>query len=195
MHEALMKTQVRILGIDDSPFRFKDEKALVVGALVRLPNYLEGVMRTEVTVDGTDSTDMLIEMVSRSRYKDQVKAVMLDGIALAGFNVVDVEKLRTNLDVPVITVTRDKPDFRKMRSALKKHFDDWESRYSKVTRLELREIETEQNPIYATVAGLDWGEAVRLVRQSTVRGVVPEPVRVAHLISSAMVRGESYGRS
>jgi len=190
-----MKDQVRILGIDDSPFEFKDERALVVGALVRLPNYLEGVMRTEVTVDGTDSTDMLLEMGLRSRYRDQVKAVMLDGIALAGFNVVDVERLHSGLGVPVITVTRDRPDFGKMRSALKKHFDDWESRYSKVTRLQLREIETKQKPIYATAAGVDWGEAVRLVRHSTVRGVVPEPIRVAHLISSAMVRGESYGRS
>jgi endonuclease V-like protein UPF0215 family len=190
-----MKTQVRILGIDDSPFRFKDEKALVVGALVRLPNYLEGVMRTEVTVDGTDSTDMLLEMVSRSRYKDQVKAVMLDGIALAGFNVVDVERLHSELAVPVITVTRDRPDFGKMRGALKKHFHDWESRYSMITKLELREIETEQKPIYATAAGIDWREAAKLVELSTVRGVVPEPLRVAHLISSAMVRGESYGRS
>jgi len=190
-----MKTQVRVLGIDDSPFRFKDEKALVVGALIRLPNYLESVMRTEVTVDGIDSTDELIGMVSRSRYKDQVKAVMLDGIALAGFNVVDVERLHSSLGVPIITVTRDRPDLGKMRSALMKHFTDWESRYSLVTRLELREIGTEKKPIYACAAGIGWEEAARLVANSTVRGAVPEPIRVAHLIASAMVRGESHGRS
>lgn len=190
-----MKAQVRILGIDDSPFRFKDEKALVVGALIRLPNYLESVMRTEVTVDGTDSTDRLFDMVSRSRYKDQVKAVMLDGIALAGFNIVDVERLHTELRVPVITVTRDRPDFGKMKDALMNHFPDWEKRYSLMTNLELKEVETTQKPIYASAAGLEWPEAASLIKQSTVRGVVPEPVRVAHLISSAMVRGESYGRS
>lgn len=190
-----MKPQVRILGIDDSPFKFKDEKALVVGALIRLPNYLESVMRTEVTVDGTDSTDILVEMVSRSRYKDQVKAVMLDGIALAGFNVVDIERMHSELGVPVITVTRDRPDFDRVRDALVKHFPDWKNRYSMMTRLELREIETQQKPVYACAVGLSWGEVARLVVQSTVRGVVPEPIRVAHLISSAMVRGESYGRS
>lgn len=190
-----MKAQVRILGIDDSPFRFKDEKALVVGALIRLPNYLESVMRTEVTVDGTDSTDKLIGMVRSSRYRDQVKVLMLDGIALAGFNVVDVERLHSGLDVPVITVTRDRPALGKMKAALMKHFHDWEARYSMVTRLELREIETQQKPVFACAVGIGWEEAVRLVEQSTVRGAVPEPVRVAHLISSAMVRGESYGRS
>ena len=61
-----MKPHVRVLGIDDSPFKFGDEKALVVGALVRIPNYLESVMKTEVTVDGTDSTDQLVEMVVHS---------------------------------------------------------------------------------------------------------------------------------
>lgn len=190
-----MKAQVRVLGIDDSPFVFGDEKALVVGALIRLPNYLEGVMRTEVTVDGTDSTERLVEMVRGSRYCEQVKAVMLDGIALAGFNIVDVERLHSALDVPVMTVTRDRPDLEKMKEALMKHFPDWEARYSMVTRLELREIVTERNPVFACAIGMDWPEAARLIGQSTVRGAVPEPIRVAHLISSAMVRGESYGRS
>ena len=79
-----MKNQIRVLGIDDSPFGFKDRKALVVGALVRVPNYLEGVMKTEVEVDGIDSTEQLAHMISSSRYRDQIKAVMIDGIAVAG---------------------------------------------------------------------------------------------------------------
>lgn len=190
-----MKTQVRVFGIDDSPFKFRDQKALVVGVLVRLPNYIEGVMRTEVAVDGNDSTDRIVEMVSRSRYKDQVKVIMLDGIALAGFNIVDLERLHGELRVPVVTITRDQPDLQKMRSALAKHFDDWEARYSLATRLELRRMITKQNPLYVSSIGLDWNEVTRLVEQATVRGVVPEPIRVAHLVASAMVRGESYGRS
>lgn len=190
-----MKAQIRILGIDDSPFKFRDEKALVVGALVRVPNYLESVMRTEVTVDGADATDMLVEMVTRSRYREQVKAVMLDGIALAGFNVVDLQRLHEVLGTPVITVTRDRPDLEKMRSALKGHFSDWRQRYSLISKLELRPMTTEHKPVYACVVGLSWGEAVELVRIATVRGSVPEPLRMAHLIASAMVRGESYGRS
>ena len=190
-----MKAQIRVLGIDDSPFKFRDEKALVVGAMVRVPNYLEGVMRTDVTVDGTDATEKLIDMVSRSRYRDQVKAVMLDGIALAGFNVVDIKGLCDELHAPVITVTRDKPNLEKMKTALRGHFPDWQRRYSLISSLELRPITTEHKPIYACAVGSSWGEAVELVRMVTVRGAVPEPVRMAHLIASAMVRGESYGRS
>jgi len=189
-----MKPHVRILGIDDSPFTFGDGKALVVGALVRIPDYLESVMKTEVTVDGTDSTDRLIEMISGSRYRDQIKLIMIDGIALAGFNVIDIGKLNSELRTPVITITRDRPDLDKISAALKKHFENWSELYSMITRHELKQIKTEHNPVFACGLGLAWSELEQLVRASTVKGVVPEPIRIAHLISTAMLRGESYGR-
>jgi len=189
-----MKQQVRILGVDDSPFKFKDERALVVGALVRVPNYLEGVLTTDVRVDGDDATARIIDMVSGSRYSDQVKAVMLDGIAVAGFNVIDIEKLSRSLKVPVITVTRDRPDLEKMRSALEKHFPDWQARYKLITNIELRRLSTEHKPLFACGVGLSWTELEDMVKLSTVRGAVPEPLRMAHLIAAGVVRGESYGR-
>lgn len=189
-----MKQQLRVLGIDDSPFKFKDERALLVGALVRVPNYLEGVLTTDVEVDGEDATDRIITMLSGSKYLDQVKAVMLDGIAVAGFNVIDLEKLSASLRVPVITVTRDRPNVDKMRSALEKHFPDWQARYDLVTKFELKRLSTEHKPLYACGVGLNWAELEELVRLSTVRGAVPEPLRMAHLIAAGVVRGESYGR-
>ncbi len=189
-----MKQQVRVLGIDDSPFEFGDSSAVVIGALVRIPDYLESVMKTEVSVDGTDSTKKVIEMVSRSRYREQVKLVLIDGIALSGFNILDLESLHSALEIPVLTVTRDRPDFEKMRSALMKYFPDWRERFDLLTKHELREIPTEHKPLYGSGIGMDWRELEELVRASTVRGAVPEPLRIAHLIASAVVRGESYGR-
>lgn len=189
-----MKGQVRVLGIDDSPFDFGQGKSLVVGALVRAPNYLEAVMRTEVAVDGDDSTDMLVRMVRGSHHADQMKALLIDGIALAGFNVIDVDLLHEATGIPVLTVTRDEPDMQSIEAALKKHFDDWERRLGLITRHELRKIRTEHKPLYACGLGLDWPEFEELVRLFTVRGAVPEPIRIAHLVSSALVKGESYGR-
>jgi endonuclease V-like protein UPF0215 family len=190
-----MKPHVRVLGIDDSPFKFKDEHALVVGALVRVPGYLEGVMRTEVTVDGLDAVSRIADMIGRSRYREQIQAVMLDGITLAGFNVVDIEELNRVTGLPVVTVTRDKPDLDKMRDALKKYFADWENRYRAITSRELRKVKTEHNPVYVSSAGGDARELDALVIASTVRGNIPEPIRMAHLIASAFVCGESYGSS
>ncbi len=190
-----MKQQMRVLGIDDSPFKFGGGKSLVIGAVVRTPNYLEGVMRAVVTIDGTDASDAVIGMVSKSRYKDQIRAVIFDGIALAGFNVLDLEKVHSSLKVPVIAVTRDEPDFESMKAALAKHFPDWRERYALLTRIELKKIRTEHSPVFASGLGLSWPEFEELVAISTVRGVVPEPVRIAHLIAAAMAKGESRGRS
>lgn len=189
-----MKQQIRVLGIDDSPFRFGAGNALVVGALVRVPSYLEGVMRTEVVVDGTDSTEKIIEMVLKSRYREQIKVILIDGIALAGFNIIDMERMNAALGIPVLTLTRDKPDLEKMKSALEKHFDDWKQRYALIAKHELKEIATDHKPLHASGLGLEWTEFEEIVRLSTVRGVVPEPLRMAHLIASAITRGESYGR-
>jgi hypothetical protein len=190
-----MKAQVRVLGIDDSPFRFGDGRSLVVGAVVRLPGYLEAIMRTDVEVDGDDATEQLVRMVSGSRYRDQVKAIMLDGICLAGFNVIDIQALHESLGIPVLTITRDEPDMARIRAALQGHFADWERRFEMIARHPLREIPTAHKPLHASGLGLDWAEFEQLVQQSTVRGAVPEPVRIAHIVAAAMVKGESKGRS
>jgi endonuclease V-like protein UPF0215 family len=190
-----MKPQVRVLGIDDSPFQFGDGESLVVGAFIRAPNYLEALMKTTVHVDGSDSTDRIIEMVSESRYREQIKTIMIDGIALAGFNVVDIGRVHEATGLPVLTLTRDRPDMEEIRSALRKHFDDWERRYALMAGLELRQLRTAHKPLYACGVGLGWEDFQDLVEMTTVRGAVPEPVRIAHLVSAAMVRGESRGRS
>ncbi|UCE80652.1 MAG: DUF99 family protein [Methanobacteriota archaeon] len=190
-----MKPHVRVLGVDDSPFSFDDSRSLVVGALVRTPSYLEALMKTEVTVDGTDGTDGLVEMISSSRYREQIKVIMLDGVALAGFNVIDIVAVHESLKLPVLTITRDPPDFEAIRSALRKHFDDWRERFALVKKLPLREMPTSDKPILAAGIGLEWREFQELVKSSTVRGVIPEPIRMAHLVSAAMAKGESRGRS
>jgi len=184
-----------VLGIDDSPFSFHSEKVLVVGVVARLPGYLEGVMRTECSVDGKDANTALIAMINASRYKEQLKLVMIDGIALGGFNVVDISELCSRTGIPFCTITRDKPDLRKMEGALRQYFPDWRERLEVITRHPLHEVRTSYNSLYAAVKGMDIEEARSLIEKSTVRGALPEPLRMAHLIATAMVKGESRGRA
>ena len=88
-----MKTQVRVLGIDDAPFSFSDGKVPIVGVVVRLPGYVEGVMISQVAVDGDDADQAITDMLLGSRYREQIRMVMIDGTALGGFNVVDIDRL------------------------------------------------------------------------------------------------------
>ncbi len=190
-----MKKGVKILGIDDAPFYFREDKTIVIGVVMRGGGYIEGVIRREITVDGDDATDTCIEMILTTRHRQQLKATLLDGVSLGGFNVVDIERIYDETGIPIVTVTRDKPDLERIREALKKHFKDWKRRFSIITNGKLFTVETQHNPIYVKCAGIDSERAKEIITLSTIRGVIPEPIRVAHIIASAIVRGESYGKA
>jgi len=192
-----LKDQIRVCGIDDAPFEFgnRNARATVIGTIVRAPGYLEGVLRFDVAVDGCDATVGIAKALSKSRFHDQIRAVMIDGIALAGFNVVDIKELSRRLGVPVITVTRDRPDMDSIESALSKYFDDWEERLRTISEIPLIEMETDHKPIFVSYAGISEEESARLIRATTVKGAIPEPIRMAHMIASGVTRGESKGKA
>jgi endonuclease V-like protein UPF0215 family len=49
--------------------------------------------------------------------------------------------------------------------------------------------------IYFQFKGLKRTEAEKIIKLSCTRSLIPEPLRVAHLIASALVKGESGGRA
>jgi len=190
-----MKKEIRLMGIDDSPFTFTDKYANVIGVVMRGGEYIEGVIKNQVSIDGDDATYICEQMIENTRHKVQLKAILLDGIALGGFNIVDIEKIYNSTNLPVITVTRDKPDFEKIKKALQKNFNDWEKRFNLMKKGKLHRVATKHNPIYIKCIGLNVEEAKEIIKISTIRGVIPEPIRVAHLIASGITRGESYGKA
>ena len=117
-------------------------------------SYIECVLRSKVSVDGTDATNICKEMVENTRHRKQLKVAMLDGIALGGFNVVNIQELYSATNLPIITVTRDNPDFEKIEKALRKNFEDWKDRLNLMKKGELHRIETSHNPIYMKCAGI-----------------------------------------
>jgi endonuclease V-like protein UPF0215 family len=190
-----MKTQIRVLGIDDSPFKFDDEKTTVIGVVMRIPSYIEAIMKTEVEVDGDDACEKLMTIINSSRYKEQLKMVMLDGVALGGFNVVDINELFEEIHLPIITITREEPNLEAMEKALKEHFQDWQKKMDVIKMGELVKVKTAHKPIFVKFVGMELEDVRKIIEQCTIRGALPEPIRVAHLIASGITTGESYGRA
>lgn len=187
-----LKPGLRVLGIDDGPFAFGDATAPVAGVVMRADGYLEGVMLTRVTVDGDDATARLAELVRGSRHRAGLRALLLDGAAVGGFNVVDTRALAADTGLPVVTVTRDRPDRAAVEAALRKHFDDWERRL--VLLAPTFAVRNSDHTVHCS-ATCARDEAAELVRATTLRGALPEPLRVAHMVASAAARGESRGRA
>jgi len=190
-----MKWQIRLLGIDDAPFAFTDKYGMVIGTVMRGGDYLECVLRGQVEIDGNDATRTCIEMIEKTRHRKQLKAMMIDGAALGGFNIVNIDDIYSSTNLPVITITRDDPNFDKIKLALQKNFDDWKERWTIIKKGDLHKVKTLHNPIYVKCSGISFDEAEEIIKLSTIRGVIPEPIRVAHLIASGITRGESYGKA
>jgi len=184
-----------VLGIDDGPFTKGQGRAPLAGVLVCPPGYVEGVLISSCQVDGDDANEAIVHMVNGSRFSEQVRMVMLDGAALGGFNVVDVRALSKELELPILTISRDEPDMSSIRKALVSHFPDWERRFDVMSRNRVRPVELPDGRIFVSSEGIEEREADAMVRRCIIRGRLPEPIRLAHLVATALVRGESRGRA
>lgn len=190
-----IKPEIRILGIDDAPFppHTKDE-VMLIGTVFRGGVWLDGVLRTYIKGDGENSTKKIIQMVNKTRHKDQIGVIMLDGITFGGFNLANIKDIFEKTGIPVIVIMRKFPDFEKIKEALKR-FEDHEKRWNSVLDAgTVYKIENKE-PIYIQISGIDLEDAKEIVTLSTTRSAIPEPIRVAHLIAAGVETGESRGNA
>ena len=192
-----MKSNIKTMGMDDAPFDLHDvscREVMVVGAVMRSNNYLEGVLRSYITIDGMDATRVVVDMVRGSRHLRQLKAIFLDGITMGGFNVLDIARIHELTGIPVLSLVRKEPEFDSIRKALEKNFTDWELRWNIINKGELHSFETPSGTIYGKIVGVSKERAQELIDVTIMHGQIPEPVRAAHLIASGVVTGESSGK-
>ena len=186
-----MKKEIRVLGIDDAPFnKFKDKKTLLIGVFFRGGNFLDGVVSTSVSVDGTDSTTKMINLVKKTKLRPQLQFIMLDGIAVGGFNVVDITRLSKRTRLPVIVVMRKYPEITKMKRVLKRLKME-----KKIQLLEKAGEIHKVGKIHVQLAGCTLEKAKEILKITCTRSYVPEPIRVAHIMASGVTFGESRGKA
>ena len=191
-----MKPQIRVLGIDDGPFdKFakKPRDALIVGAFFRGGDFLDGLLSTKARIDGSDSTKKIAEMIKKSKFMPQLQAVLLDGIAVAGFNMVDIQTLSKQTELPVIVVMRNKPNISRMKKALKKLNMGEKTKLidSAGALIKLGN----KTKLHFQYAGCIKEFARDVIRLTTTNAEIPEPLRIAHIIATGIVKGESKGDS
>jgi uncharacterized protein len=186
------RTLSNVIGFDDGPFeRDRRGNVMLIGAVCARTR-LDGVLRGTVRKDGANATKKMTELVLRSPFHASLHAVLLQGIAVGGFNVVDVHGLHAALGLPVLVVARRQPDLWAMRSALSMGVPGAARKWRLIERAGPMERVAD---VYVQRAGLTQDEAARLLRVTTLHGKLPEPLRLAHLIASGIVRGISHGRA
>jgi endonuclease V-like protein UPF0215 family len=181
-----------LVGFDDFPFPREHRGDVPVVGAVFSGLRLEGVVCGRVRRDGANATRVLARLVAGSKFGGHLQLVLLQGIALAGFNVVDVHALHRLTGLPVLVVARRPPDLAAMRAALLGRVRGGARKWALIERL------GEMEPlagIQVQRVGLSAAEAEAVVRSTAVHGRIPEPLRVAHLIAGGVATGESRGRA
>lgn len=177
-----------VVGFDDEPFARAHRGDVGVLGVVFAGPRMEGVLRGRVRRDGQNSTWTLAKMIERSRYQEHLQLVLLQGIALAGFNVVDIHKLSRRLGLPVLVVARHAPNLEAVRRALLDKVPGGKRKWA------LIEAAGPMEPVrgaYVQRAGLSLDEAAQALARFSLHSNLPEPLRAAHLIAGAVARGQS----
>ena len=171
-----------------------DDKILLVAPIFH-ERKMDGMLSTIIKKDGTDSTAKISSAILESKHYDQFSVVMLDGISFGGLNIADIKAIRKNTGLPVIAVTRKKPNIKNFLVALKK-LDNYKER--------LRAVSSAGNiytysDIFYQKDGMTLGECEELLKLTCTHDF-PEPLRVSNLIASGLENkirhtGESNGRA
>jgi endonuclease V-like protein UPF0215 family len=146
-------------------------------------------MQTKVRVDGFEATNKIASMVLDSPHYKQLRVVILDGITFAGFNIVDIKRLNAKTELPVIAVTREKPNFSEVREALEnlpKSEERWKAVLNAGEVFEVPVRVGRKEKVYMQISGINKEDARKILQLTSTRSNIPEALRVAHIIASGI---------
>lgn len=169
-----------MLGIAES-FKKSVRKSTLAGIVMRRDMIIDGMVFGSATIEGDDATDSIISM-HRSLARDDVNCILLDGLVISMYNIIDGEKVATETGLPVLAITFE--DSKGLDGSIRHHFDDnWQNKLEQYQRLGKREkiaLKTGKN-LFIRYWGLNQKRAVAILNSFTLQGSVPEPIRVAKL--------------
>jgi endonuclease V-like protein UPF0215 family len=181
-----------VIAFDDAPFPREHRGDVPLVGVVFAGDRLDGVCLGRARRDGAGATDELARLVARSPSVAHLHLILLEGIAVAGFNVVDIARLHAATGLPVLVVIKHLPDMASIERALLGRVPGGRAKWRRV--LAAGPIEPAAG-VYVQRAGLSLAAAAAVIHRFARNGRLPEPLRVAHLIAGALGRGSGQGRN
>jgi uncharacterized protein len=178
--------------VDDGPFdRARRGSVLVCGVVYRGGTWFDGLLTTRVQRDGWNATERLLAALHASKFLPQLRYLLLGGVALGGFNLLDLDRLHAQSGLKLLVCMRRPPDLAAMRRALQ-HLPRPRARWRLV---EAAGPIHRLGRLWCQLRGMDAEEAGALLELTCTRALLPEPLRVAHLVAGGLVRGQSGRRA
>src|SRR5687768_2550750 len=179
------------MGFDDAPFARDHRGDVLLVGTVCAGTRLDGVVTRRVRRDGANATSRIADAVMGSGFRAHLHGVFLQGIAVAGFNVVDIHELSRAIALPVVVVARRLPRLGMIRAALVGPAANVPGGARKWRLIERAGPMEALGRVFVQRVGLSLHAAEQLVARTTLHGNMPEPLRLAHLIAGGLTTGRS----
>lgn len=183
------------IGFDDAPFLREHRGDVLLVGVVCARTRADGIVSTRVRRDGTNATARIEQSILASGFRRHLHAVLLQGIAVAGFNVVDVHTLSERVGLPVVVIARRSPRLALIREALLGPASRVSGGRRKWALIERAGPMEPIGPVFVQRVGISPEATRELLARTTLHGHVPEPLRLAHLIAGGVTTGRSRGRT
>lgn len=183
----LEKKGLRGLAIAES-FHQNSEKSILSGLVMRRDFVIDGFVFGTATLAGDDATESILKMCDELNRPD-ISYVLISGLIISLYNIVDIKKIHEKLQIPIIGVTYNESEG--IDSAIKHHFpNSYESKIKQYHKLGNREKITlhTSSDIFVRRQGCDLHEVKHLLNELTIQGSFPEPLRVAQLLAKSLLQ-------
>ena len=185
----LEKKGLRGLAIAES-FRPNTTKSILCGIVMRRDFIVDGVVFGETTIKGDDATEKILQMFKELDRPD-VSYLLISGLILSLYNIVDIKKIHNVLKIPVIGLT-----YREsygIENSIKHNFpDSFEFKIKNYSNLNNREKINinKTSEAFVRFEGCTIHEVQYLLKNLTLSGSIPEPIKVAKLIANSLIKKE-----
>jgi endonuclease V-like protein UPF0215 family len=183
----LEKKGLRCLAIAES-FRQNSKRSILSGVVMRRDLLIDGFVFGSTTLEGDDATDEILKMYDILARPD-INYVLISGLIVSLYNIIDIKKLYHNLKIPIIGVTYHESSG--IESALKHHFpNSYQSKICEYKKLEHREKITlnTSHDIFIRKEGCKINDVEKLLNDLTLQGSYPEPLRVSQLLAKTLLQ-------
>ena len=188
-HLHLEKKGIRGLAIAES-FSQDSKRSVLSGIVMSTDLTIDGFVMGHSTVGGDDATDAILTMY-RKLDRPDVSFLLISGIVISLYNIIDLKRISEETRLPIIGVTYEESEG--IEDAIKHHFpNSYESKLTEYSNLDSREKITlhTSHDLYVRKEGCTVLEAKQLLDKITLQGSVPEPLRISQLLANTLLKAK-----
>ena len=186
-HLHIEKKGLRGLAIAES-FGPDSKNSILCGIVMRQDFVIDGSVFDIAEIKGDDATEKILQMYHNLNRPD-VNYLLISGLIISLYNIVDIKKIHSLIGLPVIGLTYR--DSLGVEESIKFHFpNSFESKLKNYARLAKREkiILKNNSEIFVRFEGCSLNDVKYLLNKLTLQGSVPEPLRVAKILAKSLLQ-------